>query len=298
MRPPIWIDAEELLEKEGRGWGLSKHIRHNEYISALAGQEDETAQVLYTKLQNILLEESQTTRLRGMPQGKLHGGSLHKIRHGEFNVFTKKSRGLDPTQIAVAIVVDCSGSMRVGNRAVAAQKTARLLSETLHKCGASFGVYGYTSLDAGGQDYPCIFNVKDFNQPWRGQKDNLKVLAPYRNNYDAACILEVYKKLLAVNAKRRIMIVISDGQPAPEDTSYLRNLVPVLMNGVDVIGIGLAHTAVGDYYPTHVLCDVGDLAEKLAPVLRNVMLNKKAKVGGKDIAMIADPVAEAPAAGM
>ena len=180
---------------------------------------------------------------------------------------------MDATQIAVAIVVDCSGSMANDSKAEAARDTAVIIGDTLHRCGVQFGVFGFTSLELTGtgrrnqsSDYPCNIEFKNFTASWTGRKDLLRHLGAYRNNYDAASILDVYKKLLAVNAKRRILIVISDGYPCPEDSQYLKNLVPIMMQGVDVIGIGLDFTNVAKFYPDNVLCGVEDLAQKLAPV--------------------------------
>ena len=89
-------------------------------------------------------------------------------------------------------------------------------------------------------------------------------------NPDGECIAWAAKRLSMQRKKRKILIVLSDGQPATGDTSYallqsdLRaRIQEVSKFGIEVIGIGIETDYVKNFYPDYViLTDAKDLPKQ------------------------------------
>jgi len=76
---------------------------------------------------------------------------------------------------------------------------------------------------------------------------------------------------MKVNAKHRMMFVVSDGAPAPEANAVLLRTVPEMMKEVDVVGFGLAYAAISRFYPDNCICSTSDLPDKMAEKLRSLV---------------------------
>lgn len=81
------------------------------------------------------------------------------------------------------------------------------------------------------------------------------------HNTDGEGVAEAYARLAKRPEKRKILMVLSDGQPAADGCSslqqqHLRNTIGrIESEGCDVIGVGIESSAVKRYYPKWVVCN-------------------------------------------
>jgi cobalamin biosynthesis protein CobT len=270
-----WIRSEEIPSEFSEDWG-SRRRKGGPYLGPI--DVGALTRQAVAKVRNVLVEEARVKRAGGLKAGKLHSRNLHRLRCGDRRVFSDKRRGFDVTEIAVAVVVDMSGSMdeRVDGARTKmedARETAMVLGETLNALGIRFGVYGYTTVEGKHRD-PIEISFKEFDEPWRARRDELNRLIPCNNNMDGHSVWEVYRKLAAVNARHRMMFVVSDGRPAPEKNAVLERTVLEMMRSVDVIGFGLNYHSIAAFYPENCVCSANELPVKMAEKLRSLVARR------------------------
>jgi nitric oxide reductase NorD protein len=118
--------------------------------------------------------------------------------------------------VAAAFLVDVSGStsrqLDGGRRVIDLEKEGLvLLCEALEAVGDQYALYGYSGQGRGQVDFLVI---KDFDDQLGGKAaQRLGGLAPMRQNRDGAAIRHATAKLLAREARTRLLVLISDGRP-------------------------------------------------------------------------------------
>ena len=86
-----------------------------------------------------------------------------------------------------------------------------LLCEALEAVGDQYALYGYSGQGRGQVDFLVI---KDFDDQLGGKAaQRLGGLAPMRQNRDGAAIRHATAKLLAREARTRLLVLINDGRP-------------------------------------------------------------------------------------
>lgn len=161
----------------------------------------------YKKLKALFAEEAEETVYRS--SGKL---SLKRTISGTVSskVFTKKVEPKDKSDMAVMLVIDESGSMS-GSRIQRAKTAAINLAEIFKKLAIPLYVMGFTA-DTGGADV-----IHHHYAMWSGATNDLLKLTSIHaesNNFDGYSIRYASKVLDKRPEAHKIMIVISDGQPA------------------------------------------------------------------------------------
>ena len=118
--------------------------------------------------------------------------------------------------VAAAFLVDVSGStsrqLESGRRVIDLEKEGLvLLCEALEAVGDHYALYGYSGQGRGQVDFLVI---KDFDDRLGGKAaQRLGGLAPMQQNRDGAAIRHATAKLLAREARTRLLVLISDGRP-------------------------------------------------------------------------------------
>lgn len=158
-------------------------------------------------------------------------------------LFTKKKDPKDKSNMAVIIAIDESGSM-YGSRIERAKETAICLTEMFGALGIPVYVMGYTA-DMGGAD--AYHNHYIF---WDNKKEDryrLTTITSNCNNFDGYSIRYASKLLGLRPELHKVMIVISDGQPACgayryADSGYRDTkdaIREARSNGQIVLGVGI-----------------------------------------------------------
>jgi cobalamin biosynthesis protein CobT len=127
------------------------------------------------------------------------------------NVFMKRNSPSNKADTIAMILVDESGSMWCQNRYVAARDCCIALSEAFSNLGIPLYVIGFTA-DTDGADV-----VHRHYITWRNSKADrlsLSSIQARANNLDGYSIRYGHQLLKKKSAHHKLMIVISDGQPA------------------------------------------------------------------------------------
>lgn len=162
---------------------------------------------LTSQLRRIFKADQEEKEYRS--SGKINVKRLNSGRMTA-RVFDKRRSPAQKSNLSVLLLIDESGSM-YGSRAEAAKQCAIALSETLKNCNVPCYVIGFTADTSG---YDAVHN---HYIGWRSNaKDRLKLLdiTARANNFDGYSIRYAGEVLKRHNAEHKLMIVISDGQPA------------------------------------------------------------------------------------
>lgn len=251
-------------------------------------------QALANRVKRLLTVKSQAYYTGGYKHGRIHNKNLWKVGmplvgDGDWNSKVFKRKYLDDVlDTAVTICIDFSGSMsgdKVGHAGIAALMLNECISRSLR---VPVEVMTYTSQ--GGQYYPLLGLVKyhDERVTYDMIVDRLNdASSQMSENPDADSLLWAWNRLRARKEKRKVMIVLSDGQPtAAFQASGLRGGDPVraLKDTVEMIqgerntsiyGIGITHMGVKDIFKKHVIIQrAEDLESTILNLLDKEFINK------------------------
>src|SRR6266446_1037891 len=200
----------------------------------------------------------------------------------------------------VTLLLDNSGSMR-GRPITVAATCADILARTLERCGVKVEILGFTTrawkggqsreawLAAGKPANPGRLNdlrhiiYKSADAPWRRARKNLGLMMReglLKENIDGEALDWAHKRLLGRTEQRRILMMISDGDPVDDSTlsvnpgNYLeRHLRWVIedietRSPVELIAIGIGHDVTRYYRRAVTIVDAeelgGAMTDKLA----------------------------------
>ena len=143
-----------------------------------------------------------------------HAAECRAGLEGSERVYSRREKR--ERDVAVAFLVDVSGStsrqLEGGRRVIDVEKESLvLLCEALEAVGDQYGLFAYS-----GQGRSCVdfLTIKDFDDRLgAATAHRLGGLSPRRQNRDGAAIRHASAKLMAREAKTRILILLSDGRP-------------------------------------------------------------------------------------
>ena len=161
------------------------------------------------KLLSVLKERAYEGKINGLAQGKRI--SVNSIQRGDGKIFSKKLIPDGDPNLAVCVLVDCSGSMD-GDRMDAARKAAILLDDVLTSVNVPHSVFGHTA-DRSGTGSLNMISYINFDEPTKKAKYRLANLRADYQNRDGNALEFCYQKLLKRPEERKLLIVISDGTP-------------------------------------------------------------------------------------
>lgn len=131
-----------------------------------------------------------------------------KLSNPNMKHFSKKSTKPQSPSLSVAILVDESGSM-MGRNIEAAKAATIALYEMCRDLDIPYGVFGHTCYDPHVQmTCYCRFESRDPMDKYR-----LLRICAQRNNRDGAALRYTADLLSKQQTDRRLLIIISDGQP-------------------------------------------------------------------------------------
>jgi len=238
----------------GHGAGLAKHVRR------------------------LLQVRSQSTYQHGKKRGKVSPKSIYR---GALNgpasekVFKKRIDN-DILNSAVTLLCDFSGSMG-GNKVVNAAISAKLLNEAISAINIPLEIITFDNRMA-----PRHGLIKNFSQ--RVTADTLldrMATATDRqmcNNSDGESILWAYDRLVRRKEKRKVLIVLSDGQPAAgrgDADSYTKEIVKEIEKhgDISIYGIGIEDRNVKRIYKQWVtIQDSSELEGALLSIIEKKIL--------------------------
>ena len=223
----------------------------------------------------------------GMESGYVDGSRLALlVGNPQATSVFKDVRQSRVVQCAVTLLLDCSGSMKTH-----AERTSILvdvLGRALEMAGVVVEVLGFSTnawnggrvrrdwQAAGQPQCPGRLNevlhlvFKSAALPWRRGRRGIAALRRpdlFREGVDAEALEWACQRLRNIPAKRRILLVVSDGCPMDTATAecngedylanHLQHMVPLLQRreGVEICAVGLAGK-LGHFYPHHRVLDL------------------------------------------
>jgi len=229
-----------------------------------------------TLAQKLRMELFATKMLfeRYKDRGRLDQRRLHVLGMGtSTDVFMKRNEQ-PQMDTAISLLVDSSGSMGEDDPSgqskikVAAQ-VAYLLSSTLETINIpnevlSFTSGGSMSVGSMGYDRTCPlqhFIHKSFSSRLNHCLEAMNRIGCFMSgNTDGESVLWAAARLATRKEKRRILFVLSDGEPANGSTdtgmlrAHLKEVVSMVSkHGIECVGIGIQTDSVKEYYPHNVV---------------------------------------------
>jgi cobaltochelatase CobT len=193
------------------------------------------------RLQRRLLARQRRAWDFDLEEGLLDTGKLDRVVVAPGAPLSfKQEREAAFRDTVVALLIDCSGSMR-GRPILLAAIAADVTARALERCGVACEVLGYTTADfAGGQSTAAWARagsppapgrlgdlrhivIKSADAGYRAARAGFGLLLKpdlLRENVDGEALAWAQQRLRARRERRRVLVVISDG--APSETQTLR----------------------------------------------------------------------------
>ena len=165
------------------------------------------------QLQRSLLKELEDRRKGGKMKGLLFGRHLdgRTVYRNDGKTFYKKALPNETPQLSVALLLDESGSM-YGDRVTYARAAAIILHDFCISLGIPVMVYGHST--EGWEDTVELYSYAEFDTYDNADKYRLMDVSARYSNRDGAALRFVAERLAARTEDVKILILVSDGQPA------------------------------------------------------------------------------------
>jgi cobalamin biosynthesis protein CobT len=185
---------------------------------------------------------------------------------------------------AVTILIDMSGSMS-GDKVLFACEAALLLNSVFSILNVPLEILGFTDTENVHDADTLMYVYKEFSTLHTSEDKLLEYIAAsssrMKGNPDGDCILWSYDRLLKRKEKKRLLIVMSDGQPAasrPSDdlAAYTLKVIQEIekFKRVEIYGLGLCDESVERFYKHHsTVSTPEDIPFKLLELIERKLLN-------------------------
>lgn len=266
-----------------------------EHYNLLIEKGRATISIMKRQVERELLAQRRVQWNGGRHEGRLDGKRLVAASSGRQDVVKVKQEApyLDT---AVAMLVDHSGSMS-GDKIMTAATTAIYLAECFETAAIPFEVLGFRSdhlanghnLGPEIQRYSRIcqqyfIEYKTFAERLRDCREMLAAMQHAADDFncDGEAVWWAYRRLLRRPEKRKLLMVLSDGQPCLSvqtkmvisTIDHVRHVTKIIQNDprTDLLGVGIM-CDVSSYYKNNVqINDVSELPTVLSRHLRGRLL--------------------------
>jgi Mg-chelatase subunit ChlD len=210
----------------------------------------------YARLAEVARQRSSVNRPYGLD--KKSGHSIRKLYRiaTDQKIFAESQPMSNYSPMEVLILVDCSGSMTMGtgrlrSRMLDAAEAALGAAEGLTEGRCKVAVYGHTS-HVHSMNELVIYRAKGFNEPINNLAQRLGYMVrdvAHSQNMDGYAVKWIARKFQG-NSKKKLLIVISDGEPAApnyggeEAIQHSKRCADeVRALGIDVLSISITRQA-------------------------------------------------------
>lgn len=231
---------------------------------------------LSDKVKNILKVMSQVKWNGGYKRGKIHKKALARITSGSDRIFRQREQKI-VLDTAVTVLLDSSGSMMSREKYIHGMVACAMLNDALNKVGIPVEILGFSQTYEGARSHNEHFIHSTFGKRSTTQDLVESMSGPNLcNNDDGAAIMWAHSRLLRNKAKRKILIVLSDGSPAcmqADAMPFTKKVVKEIeqKSPVELYGIGILDDNVSRIYKEW---EVIKSPEHLETALLNVVKSK------------------------
>lgn len=275
-RIPVGLD----IGRKSFGGGGGRDGNHINVVKGLMKGTN-----LPSKVRAYLMAMKREKLTTGWRSGRLDTSRLADVLRGKDDLFRRK----EPIRLvdsAVSLLVDSSGSMS-GSAYQSACASALMLAEALQGIKVNVEIAGFTEFGSGPQHL-----IHDIWLPFgqRYVRENVldkmgKMSNCLSNNVDGENVLYAYHRLRQQKETRKILIVLSDGQPAgsgPEGATigpgqFLENVCKHVEKDKNVllVGLGMSGYSPKKFYKNAYKVDYGQALEPiLLDIVKDAVLRK------------------------
>ena len=165
------------------------------------------------QLQRSLVQKLKDQQRGGKQTGLVMGRRLdaHALCRNDGKVFYKNNLPNEIPRISVGLLLDESGSMSCGDRSTYARAAAIILYDFCQSLNIPIMVYGHSTSWSRGVD---LYSYAEFDSIDKNDKYRLMDISARGSNRDGAALRFVAEQLSKRDEEVRILILVSDGQPA------------------------------------------------------------------------------------
>ena len=201
-----------------------------------------TSKRLQSSILPLLKEEAEGGKQKNLLFGKrLDMRALHRK---DGSIFTRTRLPDEEQKLSVGLLVDESGSMGWGDRITHARKTAIVLYDFCMSLGIPITIYGHSTDSKG----VALYSYAEFDSLDASDRYRLMDMSARNGNRDGAALRYVAEHLAKRPESQKLLIIISDGQPA--DCGYSGTEAEADLRGIKneyrKRGIVIFAAAIGD----------------------------------------------------
>ena len=229
------------------------------------------------RVKGLLQSQSQTRWRSRQESGRLHCSQLYRVPvEGAVDVFKQRRSALDVRNTSLCVALDASGSMFPTRWDISAAALA-LFADALQPLNMESLFFSYSESSKVGCSHRIL---KSWKERLNG-RDVLKRVGRWQpkhiQNSDGESLMWAGQQLLSRRAERRILLVLSDGQPACDNPGaagqYTKDVIQYLSKRMEVYGIGIETSSVEDFYDSYsVLMRASELEQCLFDVIKSKLL--------------------------
>lgn len=217
----------------------------SEYIDAyhsVAPQLLQLSKRLQKSVSTILRDQRQGGKLTGLLAGKRL--NQHAFGRTDGRIFYNTRLPTEPIHLAVALLVDESGSMCGNDRITRARAAAIVIHDFCEKLGIPIMIVGHTASSR----HVSLFSYADFDSVDKQDRYRLMDMSARSCNRDGAALRYVAEKLYRHPSEVKLLFIINDGQP--NDDGYSGSAAEADLRGIKVEfsrkGVDIFAAAIGD----------------------------------------------------
>lgn len=291
-----------------RGKGEASIQRHRLITKANKSDYDEQVaelqshvNVMRSKLRRAIAAKDRRDWDVGRENGRLDSKRLVAAYQRSPSVY-KLRKDKEEINTAIQILIDLSGSM-YGNKMSIAAATAIALNECLAGSGVRYQISGFSNFHWCSESQRIaepkgkwhrieplvITKYKSWDESLHDAKEAMSTLrkAAGGNNADTCAVDWAYRDLTKQEAKRKILMVLSDGSPACYTSSYsddldtplVEKVQDIIKAGIEVIGIGMMSDSVTHFYPKNVVVrNMSELSGEVFNQLSKILVDGKVRL--------------------
>ncbi|MCA8099936.1 cobaltochelatase CobT-related protein [Burkholderia contaminans] len=296
-RPLLSVPLTTAFDTVTDFTGNGEPARWHRLRSAARAQTEPLKQ----RLERALKVDEQTRWKREQERGELDRMSLARlVTSPGYRTPFRVRRAAPGRDAAVSLLIDCSGSM-AGRKIELARLCAAALCDALMQLGFACEVLGYSSVEDAAMrahyqrwiddghrtfGYNRFVERLDLRVYKRFDSDNPSGLACIEcghENPDGEALSWAAARLLSKRARRRILMVLSDGYPATGDgnpailrTDLSARVEALRAQRVELIGVGILDDSVESFYPvSSVVEHLNELPGAAFSVLSDTLLDRR-----------------------
>lgn len=255
------------------------HNRNEYYSQEIMQGANESG--LAKQIRRLLQVYKQSINIHGQKTGRVSKRSVYRATLKDTDNFSsrifKKKIDNNILDSSVLILTDGSGSMG-GDKFTHAARTAIMLNNAISRLGMPVEVIGFSEIYT-----PTHAIFKAFNERLSSEQiaDRFSDFADVHmgSNSDGESILWALPRLLAQQTKKKIMIVLSDGQPASyngDAMTFTKEVVKQIekRKDIEIYGIGIQSRAVQQIYKhNYVINNPEEIENAVLSIVKSRIIN-------------------------